>query len=130
MQNLSYFVAFLLSLILLLSGCTDPSMPSDPATSATQPSLNSGGDSGDIVKIAVLANGTVVVNSEAVSIDSLASKIDSIGTIKEIWYYREDPDTAEPHENAMITIEEIANRKLPIAMFLDRAFTHRMSFDE
>lgn len=80
---------------------------------------------GGVVKIAVMADGTVYVNSEKVPIDSLSSKLDEIGEVKEIWYYREAPEAAEPHENAMKAIAEIANRQLPIAMYLDREFKQR-----
>jgi hypothetical protein len=68
------------------------------------------------------------VNAEAVSIDSLATKLDALGDIQEVWYHRESPDAAEPHENAMKVIEEIAKRRLPIAMYLDRDFTKRATF--
>lgn len=40
---------------------------------------------------------------------------------------REAPEAAEPHENAMKAIALIADRKHPIAMYLDRDFTQRMN---
>lgn len=116
--------------ILLTSGCTDTKMPSKSSDAQVPSHDNRNFRADGIVKIAVLTDGTVIVNSEAVPIGSLAPKLDAIGDIKEIWYHREAPDAAEPHENAMKTIEEIANRKLPIAMYLDRAFTKRATFGE
>ena len=78
----------------------------------------------------VMIDGTILVNADSVSVDSLATKLDSLGEITEVWYHRESPDAAEPHENAMKAIAEIANRKLPIAMYLDSEFTQRASFGE
>ena len=72
-----------------------------------------------------MADGIVYVNSETVPIHSLSSELDEIGEIKEIWYHREAPEAAEPHENSMKAIAEIANRKLPIAMYVDREFKQR-----
>ena len=77
-----------------------------------------------------MTDGTVYVNSEIVSIDSLAAKLDSLEDIQVVWYHRESPDAAEPHRNAMKVIDEIANRKLSIAMYLDRGFTKRATFGE
>jgi hypothetical protein len=128
MHNLARRVAILTYLMLLPSGCSDQNMSSDSTTPATQSISGADIQSGGVVKIAVLTDGTVIVNAETVPIESLASKLDSIGAIKEIWYHREAPDAAEPHENAMKAIAEIANRKRPIAMYLDRGFTKRWNF--
>ena len=122
-----HIIAFLM---LASAGCTEQTTPSEPSNPVPQTNTNSAGQNDGVVKIAVLTDGTVIVNSETVPIDSLASKLDSIGDIKEIWYHREAPDVAEPHENAMKAIAEIANRKLPIAMYLDRDFTQRATFGE
>jgi len=105
-------------------------MQSEPSDPVSQSNATSDDQNDGVVKIAVLTDGTVIVDSETVPIDSLASKLDSIGDIKEIWYHREAPEVAEPHENAMKTIAEIANRKMPIAMYLDRDFTQRAAFGE
>ena len=121
-------VLFLASIVTI--GCTDSKTQSEPSDSVTQSNTNSDGQNDGVVKIAVLTDGTVIVNSETVPIDSLASKLDSMDDIKEIWYHREAPGAAEPHENAMKTIAEIANRKLLIAMYLDRSFTQRATFGE
>ena len=131
-QKMKYFktLAVLLLLSLVTVGCTDPKMQSEPSDPVPQSNTNSDGQNDGVVKIAVLTDGTVIVNSEVVPIESLASKLNTIGDIKVIWYYREAPDAAEPHENAMKTIAEIANRKLPIAMYLDRGFTQRATFGE
>lgn len=123
-------VAAFLLVSVVTTGCTDPKMQSKPSNPAVESSTNADGQTDGVVKIAVLTDGTVIVNSETVPIDSLASKLDSIGDIEEIWYHREAPDAAEPHENAMKAIAEIANRKLPIAMYLDRNFTKRATFGE
>ena len=123
-------LAVLLLLSLVTVGCTDPKMQSEPSDPVPQSNTNSDGQNDGVVKIAVLTDGTVIVNSEIVPIESLASKLNTIGDIKVIWYHREAPDAAEPHENAMKTIAEIANRKLPIAMYLDRGFTQRATFGE
>jgi len=90
--------------------------------------MTSDGQNDGVVKIAVLTDGSVIVDSETVPIESLASKLDSLGDIQEIWYYRESPEAAEPHENALTVIAEIANRRLPIAMYLDQDFTQRATF--
>ena len=131
-QKMKYFktLAVLLLLSLVTVGCTDPKMQSEPSDPVPQSNTNSDGQNDGVVKIAVLTDGTVIVNSEIVPIESLASKLNTIGDIKVIWYHREAPDAAEPHENAMKTISEIANRKLPIAMYLDRGFTQRATFGE
>jgi len=126
MQNLKCLHALLVPLVLLVSGCSDSGTSSQTSDPATQSNTYAEG----VVKIAVLTDGTVFVNSESVSIDSLASKLDSMGDIKEIWYHREAPDASEPHDNAMKAIAEIANRKLPIAMYLDRNFTQRANFGD
>ncbi len=120
----------LLFAYLLAAGCAGTKMQSKPTDVETQSSGVSDVGADGIVKIAILTDGTVFVNSETVPIDSLASKLDSIGDIKEVWYHREAPDAAEPHENAIKAIAEIANRKLPIAMYLDRDFTKRATFGE
>ena len=130
MQNHTVRLALLVPLFLLSSGCSDTPLSSNSKTPTIQSNSDADGDTGGVVKIAVLTDGTVFVNSETVPIDSLASRLDTLGDIKEIWYHREAPDAAEPHENAMKAIAEIANRKLPIAMYLDRAFTQRASFGE
>ena len=131
-QKMKYFktLAVLLLLSLVTVGCTDPKMQSEPSDPVPQSNTNSDGQNDGVVKIAILTDGTVIVNSEIVPIESLASKLNTIGDIKVIWYHREAPDAAEPHENAMKTIAEIANRKLPIAMYLDRGFTQRATFGE
>jgi hypothetical protein len=123
-------IAVLLVVQLVAAGCTDPKTQSDPTTSMSHSITDSADRNDGVVKIAVLTDGTVIVNFETVPIDSLASKLDSLSAMKEIWYHREAPDAAEPHENAMKTIAEIANRKLPIAMYLDREFTKRATFGE
>ncbi|TWT77580.1 hypothetical protein [Neorhodopirellula pilleata] len=123
-------LAVLLLVSLVTAGCADPKMQSEPSDPVSQSQTNPDGQNDGVVKIAVLTDGTVIVNSETVPIESLASKLDSISDIKEIWYHREAPDAAEPHENAMKAIAEIANRKLPIAMYLDRDFTQRATFGE
>ena len=107
----------------LLVGCSEspPDSP-DANSSAANPSKSDG-----IVKIAVMANGTVFVNDDTVPLNSLSSKLDGISEIKEVWYHREAPEAAEPHENAMKAIALIADRKHPIAMYLDRDFTQRMN---
>ena len=129
---MKYFktLAVLLLVSLVTVGCTDPKMQSEPSDPVPQSNTNSDGQNDGVVKIAVLTDGTVIVNSEVVPIESLASKLNTIGDIKVIWYPREAPVAAEPHENAMKTIAEIANRKLPIAMYLDRGFTQRATFGE
>jgi biopolymer transport protein ExbD len=126
MHNFNFLHVVLVALLAVSSGCGDSGKSPDSSNPATQSSSNTEG----VVKIAVLTDGTVFVNSESVAIDSLASKLDSIGEIKEIWYHREAPDAGEPHENAMKAIAEIANRKLPIAMYLDRDFTQRANFGQ
>ncbi|MFM7518492.1 MAG: hypothetical protein ACKO3V_16270 [Pirellula sp.] len=126
MKQPKAITAVLLIVPLIIIGCND----SKTKPNAAQTNANSSGQIDDVVKIAVLTDGTVIVNSETVSIDSLAAKLDSMGVIKEIWYHREAPDAAEPHENAMKAIAEIANRKLPIAMYLDRDFKKRATFGE
>lgn len=130
MHNFSFLHVALMGLLTLSSGCGDSNKSPDSSNPVTQSSTITGGNTEGVVKIAVLTDGTVLVNSEPVAIDSLSSKLDSIGDIKEIWYHREAPDAAEPHENAMKAIAEIANRKLPIAMYLDRDFTQRANFGE
>jgi len=121
-------IAVLLLVPLVTAGCTDPKTQSEQTNPMPQSNTTSAGQTDGVVKVAVLTDGTVIVNAETVPIDSLASKLDSLGDIKEIWYHREAPDAAGPHENAMKTIEELANRKRPIAMYLDRAFTQRATF--
>jgi len=85
-------------------------------------------NSNSIAKVSVMVDGTVYLNSEVIPIDSFGTKLDALGDIKEIWYHREAPEAAEPHENAMKAITEIANRGLPVAMYLDREFTQRANF--
>ncbi len=113
--------------VAVLLGCSDtPSyVPSSSAGANSQPSDRTNLDG--VVKIAVMADGIIYVNSETVPIHSLSSKLDEIADIKEIWYHREAPDAAEPHENAMKAIAEIANRKHPIAMYVDREFQQRVN---
>ena len=115
-------------MLLLSSGCSDTNVSPDKRDPATQ--SNADVDTEVVAKIAVMKDGSVFVNSESVLIDSLGSKLDALGDIKEVWYHRETPDAAEPHENAMQAIAEIANRKLPIAMYLDRDFKQRATFGE
>lgn len=130
MHKFNFSHVVLVALLIVSSGCGDSGTSPVSSTPAIQSSTGTDGNSDGVVKIAVLTDGTVFVNSESVAIDSLASKLDSIDDIKEIWYYREAPDAAEPHENAMKTIAEIANRELPIAMYLDRDFTQRANLGE
>ena len=111
----------LIAAICCLVGCNDSS-------STVAPPANDTATTANVAKVAVMADGTVYLNSESVPIDSLATKLDALGDITEAWYHRESPDAAEPHENAMKAIAEIASRKLPIAMYLDREFTKRASF--
>jgi len=78
-----------------------------------------------IAKISVMADGTVYLNSESVTIKSFPTKLDGLLDASEVWYFRENPGAEEPHENAMKVMAELARRKLPIAMYLDRDFTQR-----
>lgn len=110
-----------------LLGCGDSAVPTDPDYNSSHPSSQLSTE-GNVVKIAVHSDGTIYVNAETVEVDALASRLDELGDIKEIWYHRETPDAAEPHPNAMKTIEEIANRKLPIAMYLDETFKQPATF--
>lgn len=123
---------FLLRVIPVLAvavslGCNDtPSYaPSSSAGANSQSSDPTNSDG--VVKIAIMADGIVYLNSKTVPIHSLSSELDEIGEINEIWYHREAPEAAEPHENAMKAIAEIANRKLPIAMYVDREFKQRVN---
>jgi biopolymer transport protein ExbD len=109
----------------LFLGCDGTSSPAPSPSAATDSPSDDSGDTDGTVKIAVMVDGTVYVNAEEVPIDSLSSKLDEIGEIKEIWYHREAPEAEEPHENAMKAIAEIANRQRPIAMYLDREFKQR-----
>jgi biopolymer transport protein ExbD len=123
----TYAALFVVS--LLAAGCADSEIQSEASTQLPDSNTTASAQNEGIVKITVQTDGTVIVNSETVPIDSLASKLDSIGDIKEFWYFREAPDAAEPHENALKVITEIANRRLPIALFLDREFTQRATFE-
>lgn len=129
MRKLDRFVAALMPLLLLLSGCSDQKTPTDSATPATQSIASAEDHSNGVVKIVVTMDGTVEVNSAIVPIESLASKLDSMGDIKEIWYHRASPDAAEPHRNAIKVMVEISSRKLPIAFYLDRDFTKRANIE-
>ena len=74
-----------------------------------------------------MTDGTVYVNDKNVPIDLLGAKLDELGDIQEVWYHRANPEAADPHENAMKTIAEIAKRKHPVATYLDRGFTRRLN---
>jgi len=120
----------LLLFLVLSAGCTDATDPETQGAAAIP--ANDETDPAGVVKIAVMTDGTVEVNSEAVPIDSLSTMLDTLGDIQEVWYYRESPEAAEPHENAIKVIDEIADRKLPIAFYVDRDFTEplaRSTFD-
>ena len=123
-----FLIPTLVLAVTCFVGCNDsPTANSDPAAEA---STSSAPSTKNVAKVAVMVDGTILINSESVSVDSLATKLDSLGEITEVWYHRESPEAAEPHENAMKAIAEIANRKLPIAMYLDSEFTQRASFGE
>lgn len=111
--------------LAILAGCNDTGPPSQDAVSSS-----SSEDDGVVAKIAVMTDGTVYVNSESVTIEALASKLDELGKIREVWYHREAPEAAEPHDNAMTVIAEIADRGLPIAMYIDAEFKERATFGQ
>jgi hypothetical protein len=125
MHQFSFRPAALVCLFVVVTGCSD-SGKSTGSHGAANPAVPTKG----VVQIAVLADGTVLVNSEPVATESLAAKLDSIGDIQEFWYHREGPENAEPHENAMKVVDELAKRKLPIAFYLDRDFTQRVKFGD
>ena len=114
-----------LVLLLILLGCRETGS-TPPAAAPAKTQLPASPESNRIVKIAVLVDGTVLVNSEPVPIDSFGDKLDAITNIEAFWYHRENPQAGEPHENAMKVIAELVNRKLPVAMYLDREFTQRL----
>ena len=118
----------LIVVVAALLGCTD-TKSNTPSTDSEVPAStqNDAARVDGVLKIAVMADGTIYVNSKTVPIDSLSSKLDEIGDVKEIWYHREAPEAAEPHENVMKVIAEIANRRLPVAMYLDRDFKQRVN---
>ena len=112
--------------LALLLGCD-----SDKNTASPSVDQNSAVNSDTVTaRITVMTDGTVYLNSEAVEIDSLASKLDELGEISTIWYHREAPEAAEPHANAMKAIAVIADRQLPIVMYLDKDFTKPLTIDE
>ena len=113
---------------VLFLGCGDT--PIDlPSSSGTDSPFSESNDNDAVVKIAVMADGSVFVNSEMVPIDSFSSKLDELGEITEIWFHREVPEAAEPLDNASRAFLEIVNRKLPIGIFLDPDFKRRTTID-
>ena len=104
-NSLGCFFVFVGSLALISVGCSNSENLPNQDISNTQP--DTGTELPSVVKIAVMSDGNVFVNSEAVPIESLGSKLDACGNIKEVWYHREAPDAAEPHENAMKVIGPI-----------------------
>ena len=106
----------------LFLGCNGVETAGDSEVDSAESTLSEE----EISKVAVMVDGTVYLNSEAIPIESLAEKLEALSAVKEIWYFRESPEAEEPHENAMKAIEAIANRKLPIALYTDREFTHRL----
>ena len=113
--------------VAVLLGCSDTPSSAPSSSAGANPQSSDPTNSDGVVKIAVMADGIVYVNSETVPIHSLSSELDEIGEIREIWYHREAPAAAEPHENAIKAIAEIAKRKLPIAMYVDREFKQRVN---
>jgi hypothetical protein len=132
MHRFPFHLAALVFLFVLALGCSNSGKSTDShdAAAPANAAANPAGKIEGVVKIAVLTDGTVLVNSEPVAIDSLAAKLDSSGEIKEFWYHREGPEDADPHENAMKVVEEMAKRRLPIAFYLDRGFTQRAKFGD
>ena len=113
--------------IAALLGCNNTSSEPPPTVAPAADSRAEGTEHVQgVVKVAVMSDGTVYVNSEIVPIDSLGSKLDSLGDVQEAWYHREDPEAEQPHENAMKVIAELANRRYRIAMYADREFTNRV----
>ncbi len=81
---------------------------------------------GAITQIAVMADGSVFVNREAIPIQVIGAKLDEICP-RIVLYFREHSNAPNPHPNSMAVIDEIRKRGLPIAMFIDPDFTQQAS---
>lgn len=69
-----------------------------------------------ILKIAVSADGRVIADGRAVSVDTLPSILRNLAKSKgEVWYYREAAQ-GETHPDALRVLSVIVDHNLPISL--------------
>ena len=80
------------------------------------------------LKIVVKADGTIFADGAQSDLADLSRRLDVLKEKKGVvWYHRANPG-GEPHPQAMATIKLVADKQLPIAMFLKEDFSERMPF--
>lgn len=103
--------AGLLFAVVFVFGACD-NKPKFPNTD----SLHSVSTSNDVLKVAVLRDGSISVNGVAATFEQFET---SLGNLAEshgsVWYYRE-AGAEEPHPNATKVIQAVIAHKLPIRL--------------
>ncbi len=78
---------------------------------------NHAATSGEALQIEVLEDGEVIANGQRVDLDRLSKLLEEQQAAGgAVWYYRENPEAAEPPENAMRVLGLIVEFRLPVCL--------------
>ncbi len=81
----------------------------------------------DAARVVVSTSGIITLNSHIVAVSDIAGALRALKPAPtSVCYYRENPAAAEPPASAFAALDALASLRLPIAMFVDSAFTQRL----
>jgi hypothetical protein len=106
-------LALLTAAVLLVPACDQKAAPTSRAATAQTPVA---GSKSSIMKVAVLADGSLLVDGVAADLSKLDVLLARLAADKgEVWYYRENP-AGEPPPIAIAALDLITKHKVRMSM--------------